>query len=334
MIHTAEDRLAPLLTREHNQLRALAPNLLVADAAAAPGDAQAQTNEAFSRKWLQIDHGGDDFTRMTAHQRGWYLDLYGFGSERELREHLRSCRYVVDCGTGTGNKAAWFAELSPETLVVAVDISESVLPAAEFYRERQPNLVFLRADIEAMRFFADGGFDYVNCDQVIHHTSDPPATFRELVRLARPGGELTCYVYRKKALPRELLDEHFREYCKSLSHEDLMALSRQLTDLGRLLDGIRGEFEFPSIPALNIEGGRMSVQRFLYWNFIKCFWNEEMGHELSVLTNYDWYSPSQAARYSEAEFRAWVEVAGLEVVHFHSEAACYSGRFRRPDIAR
>ena len=38
---------------------------------------------------------------------------------------------------------------------------------------------------------------------------------------------------------------------------------------------------------------------FLYWNFLKCFWNEDLGRETSVVTNYDWYSPSNARRYSK-----------------------------------
>ena len=89
------------------------------------------------------------------------------------------------------------------------------------------------------------------------------------------------------------------------------------------------QFESPDIPALGIKGGRYDVQRFLYWNFLKCYWNPELGRETSVVTNFDWYSPSNARRYSEAEVRALVDNHGLTVQHFHTEEACYSGRFRR-----
>jgi ubiquinone/menaquinone biosynthesis C-methylase UbiE len=309
------------------RLAALRPNLYVD---AALGEEASQTSEAFSRKWLQMTHGDDAFTRMLQHQKRWYLELYGFASEAALAQYLRRCNTVIDCGAGTGNKAAWFAELSPETLIIAVDLSESVLPAAEYYAKQHANLRFVRGDIGRMGFFRDGAFDYVNCDQVIQHTEDPPAVFRELARLTRPGGELTCYVYRRKAMPRELLDEHFRTHCKTMSHDELMALSRQLTELGRMLDKADVVLDFPAIPALGIEGGRQNIQRFLYWNFLKCFWNEELGEEVSVLTNLDWYSPSQAARYSETEFRAWISDARLVETHFHAEPACFSGRFKRP----
>src|SRR5262249_39840289 len=151
------------------------------------------------------------------------------------------------------------------------------------------------------------------------------------VRITTPGRDLTCYVYRKKALPRELLDERFREACKSMSNDALMELSRQLTDLGRLLSQFDDRpIDIPVVPALGIEGGRMTVQRFIYWNFLKCYWNEEIGYDGSIMTNFDWYSPSQAMRFSEVEFRTWIDAAQLETAHFHRETACYSGRFRRP----
>ena len=316
-------RLAAVLA---GNLEPVEPNLLI-DPALAGAE---QTTEVFSRKWSAYEHGGEMINRMTQLQRQWYLQLYGFAGEGELQDHLRRCSVIIDCGTGTGNKAAWFASLSPNTAVVAVDISESVIAAARYYRERHPNLVFVRADIAHMPFLRAGAFDYVNCDQVIHHTAHPPETFAELVRITRPGGELTCYVYRRKALPRELLDEHFREYAKRLDHATLMQLSEQLTALGKLLSEAYPEpLEFPAIPALGIEGGQMTVQRFIYWNMLKCYWNPDAGQQGSVMTNFDWYAPSTAFRYSEAEFRTWIERHGLETRHFHREPACLSGRFAR-----
>ena len=44
------------------------------------------------------------------------------------------------------------------------------------------------------------------------------------------------------------------------------------------------------------------VQRFIYWNFLKCFWKEDWGFDLSKSTNYDWYAPSNAKRFSKDEF--------------------------------
>ena len=292
-------------------------------------ETQSQTSNAFSDKWNQYRYGSADFEKMAEHQKAWYLDLYGFDDERALGDYLKKCSLVLDAGAGKCHKAAWFAQLSPSTLVLAADISESLDEAAEHYRHIN-NLFFIRCDIGRMPFLPNESFDYVSCDQVIHHTANPFKTFQELVRITRPKGELSVYVYRKKALPRELVDEHFRQLSKTLNHDQLMELSEQLTELGRTLCSLDQELDIPPIPVLGIEGGKMTVQRFLYWNFLKCFWNEEQGFRNSVMVNYDWYSPSQAFRYSKQEFRSWIEAEDLEEVHFHQEQACYSGRFLKP----
>ena len=41
----------------------------------------------------------------------------------------------------------------------------------------------------------DASFDYVFCNGVLHHTSDPYGGFRHLVRIARPGGFIVVGLY-------------------------------------------------------------------------------------------------------------------------------------------
>ena len=310
-----------------DSLKRLSSNLVASDISNL-ADSQLQTKEAFSKKWSLSDYESADFVKALEFQKNWYLRLYGFESEKKLARSLRPCKIMLDAGSGQGGKAAWFARLSPSTIIVAADISDSIIAASEYYRHYD-NMLFIQCDIADMPFFPNNYFDYVSCDQVIHHTKKPLKTFKELVRVTQINHDISCYVYRKKALPRELLDDYFREFSKELSHDEIMELSRRLTELGRTLSKIEKLVEFPSIPLLGIEGGKMTVQRFLYWNFIKCYWNEELGKDTSILTNYDWYSPSQAFRYSEQEFRDWIERENLDEVHFHSEQACYSGRFKK-----
>ena len=293
---------------------------------AASGDAnQQQTNDVFSEKWERYE-GSDEKEGLYEFQRQWYLKLYGFGSEAALREHLAGCDTVLDAGCGLGYKAAWFARLAPHALVVGMDFSAAAQQAAVTYRD-VPNLVFLRGDI-ARTGLRDGSVDYVSCDQVIMHTEDPERTFAELARVTQsPRGQFACYFYAKKALPRELLDDFFRTQCKNVSIEQLWEMSEQLSELGRRLSALKVEIDAPDIPLLGIKGGRYDVQRFVYWNFLKCFWNEDLGRETSVVTNFDWYSPSNARRFSEQEVGDLVRANGMAPGFFHSEEACHSGRF-------
>jgi ubiquinone/menaquinone biosynthesis C-methylase UbiE len=288
-------------------------------------DNQQQTTEVFSDKWERYGASAEK-EKLYDFQLDWYLKLYGFASEDALRDHLRHCELVLDAGCGLGYKAAWFARLAPQALVVGMDFSSAAAQAAQAYADL-PNLFFVRGDI-ASTGLRDGAADYVSCDQVIMHTEDPEATFAELARVTkRPDGQFACYFYAKKALPRELLDSYFRSHCKDLSRAQLWELSEQLTELGRRLSALNATFDAPDIPALGIKGGRIDVQRFLYWNFVKCFWNEELGPETSVITNFDWYSPSNARRFSESEVRELVRSKGMVDTFFHAEEACYSGRF-------
>ena len=288
---------------------------------------QQQTNEVFSDKWGRYEQS-EEKERLYEFQRQWYLKLYGFADEAALAAHLRRCRVVFDAGCGLGYKAAWFARLSPQTLVVGMDYSDAARQAAAAYAGL-PNLYFVQGDI-AHTGFASGSIDYVSCDQVIMHTEDPERTFSELARITAGGGQVACYFYAKKALPRELLDDHFRSKCAELTRDELWGMSEQLTELGRRLSELKVSFDAPDIPALGIKVGRVDVQRFIYWNFLKCFWNPELGHETSVVTNFDWYSPSNARRFSEAEVHDIVHGNGLDEVCFHAEEACYSGRFGKP----
>ncbi len=287
---------------------------------------QQNTNEAFSKKWIDYNESSEkqEYFKM---QKEWYLTLYGFESENNLRDFLKDKKTIYDAGCGVGFKAAWFAELAPHALVIGMDYSETAELAAHNYKELK-NLYFIQGDIAAP-IFKPGVFDYVSCDQVIMHTENPEKTFKVLSEVTSDNGEFSCYFYTKKALPRELLDDYFRTHCTNMSHDELMTMSEQLTELGKRLSELNVSFDAPEIPALGIKGGEIDLQRFIYWNFIKCFWNPKSGKQTSDMVNFDWYSPSNARRFSKEEVLALVSDNNLEICTFHEEEACYSGRFKK-----
>lgn len=287
---------------------------------------QLQTNEVFSEKWEKAANS-DDKAIAWEYQKKWYLRLYGFESEEEFSAFLKTKKVIFDAGCGLGYKAAWFAELSPESLVIAMDYSEAVFNASETYSSFS-NICFIQGDIAAT-VFKTGSIDYVSCDQVIMHTQDPDKTFAELSRVTSADGEFACYFYAKKALPRELVDDYFRHKCRDMSSEELWEMSEQLTELGKRLSELNVSFQSPAIPALGIKAGKYDIQRFVYWNFLKCFWNEGLGWENSLSCNFDWYSPSNARRFSKEEIIVLAESNHLTGVLFHSEEACYSGRWKK-----
>jgi len=288
---------------------------------------QQQTNDVFSTKWTSFSsEKGAEQEKFFEFQKEWFLELYGFKTESDLASHLKSCKVILDAGCGLGYKAAWFSSLAPKSTVIGIDYSSAVTVAHRKYKGIYNNLVFARGDIVSTQL-RDNVIDFTVCDQVIMHTENPRDTLKELSRITSPKGEVCCYWYRKKALPRELLDDHFRANTTKFTNEELWQLSREVLGLGKMLSEMKVVAEFPSVPSLGIEGGKMDLQRFIYWNFIKCFWNDDLGYATSLSTNFDWYSPVNAKRFSKEEVDADLKESGLSPNFFHEEESGYSGRF-------
>ena len=290
---------------------------------------QELTNDAFSEKWVQFSKEDlSDQNKLQDFQRDWFLQLYGFESEEQFGGWLQNFPVILDAGCGLGYKTYWFASLAPDSAIIAIDYSEAARVAYENSKDKYDNIFFAQGDIANTRLPAHS-VDLVICDQVIMHTEDPSKTLSELARITARHGEIFCYWYRRKALPRELLDEYFRVNNKSFSKEDLWKLSEEVLELGKKLSEMNITAEFPNLPSLGIKGGRMDLQRFIYWNFIKCFWNGDLGYQTSLSTNFDWYAPANARRFSKQEVMEDLGNIGFAPSYFHEETACYSGRFKR-----
>jgi ubiquinone/menaquinone biosynthesis C-methylase UbiE len=305
------------------------PGFFVIENKKSINETQSHTNNAFSEKW-QVYSQEDvaEQEKLFDFQKRWFLDLYGFQDEKLLAEHLRRFEYILDAGCGLGYKAAWFARLAPNSKVIGIDFSSASYNAYQRYKDEFSNLVFAKGDI-ANTLLDAGSIGFTVCDQVIMHTDDPRKTLSELSRITSHEGQVCCYWYRKKALPRELLVDYFRDNTSKLSTEELWVLSKEVLELGRMLSDLEVEANFPDLPSLGITGGKMDLQRFIYWNFIKCFWNEELGYSTSLSTNFDWYSPVNAKRFSELEIKDDLENAALKEIFWHEEEACFSGRFSK-----
>jgi len=290
---------------------------------------QEQIKDIYSEKWEEFDKG-EQKDHVFNFQREWFLKLYGFSAEEDLKKYLSNKKVIIDAGCGLGYKSAWFAQLAPHATVIGIDVCESVFIASNNYKHLK-NLYFYQSDIANTRL-KENSIDFVVCDQVIMHTENPEKTFNHLVNLTSQFGEFACYVYRKKALPRELLDDYFREATHNIPKEKIWEMSSQLTELGKRLSEINVSFEAPEIPLLGIKSGTYDIQRFIYWNFIKCFWKEEWGKEMCDATNFDWYAPSNAKRYVKEEFLEMASQNQLNVRFFHEEEACYSARFYKKNF--
>lgn len=285
-----------------------------------------QTNEVFSRKWVETAKF-KEVELLYKQQYNWFFELYGFKNNEDIALYLKDKKVIIDAGCGLGYKAFWFSKLAPESIVIGIDLSDSIDLAIDKYKDCK-NLYFLKGDISKTNL-KENTCDFVVCDQVIMHTENPDLTFKHLSQITKLNCDFACYFYRKKALPRELLDDYFRSATHNVDDSDMWQMSEQLTELGKVLSELNVKFISPEIPLLGIKGGEYDLQRFIYWNFIKCYWNPDWGFNLSKITNYDWYSPSNARRYERAEIHELVMNSNMSISYWHEEEACFSGRFMK-----
>jgi len=143
----------------------------------------ARTFESFGYEWTTFSSVREEDARYAEH----YL--------RDLALERLDGVLGLDAGCGRGRYSRF---LAPHLgALVALDGSDAVRAAAENTRDLS-NTVVIRSDLRRPPF-ADGTFGFVACFGVLHHLEDPREGFDRLVRLLRPGGILSLYLYSRPA---------------------------------------------------------------------------------------------------------------------------------------
>jgi SAM-dependent methyltransferase len=292
------------------------------------------TAKSFVDKWRQNPRGFFEETlRAGSDTQTWILERNGFDSPEALRRYLEGKHRVLDAGCGNGRVTALLRKLSsPEkTEVVGID-----LVAADIARENLAGEGNLR--IETGDLLGDlaglGRFDFIYCQEVLHHTADPRRAFANVRGLLEPGGEIAIYVYKVKAPARELVDDYVRGQIAGMSYEEAVGHCGEITELGKALAGSGARVKVPAVRVLGIEAGEYDLQRFIYHFFAKCYWNPGVNHDENVMINYDWYHPQLASRHTLEEIEGWFDAAGVDIVHRYVDFYGITVRGRGRAVAR
>jgi 2-polyprenyl-3-methyl-5-hydroxy-6-metoxy-1,4-benzoquinol methylase len=147
-------------------------------------------------------------------------------------ETLRGQR-LLDAGCGNGTLSAALAERGLE--VFAMDYSTSVYRAfatrlvdSAMSRDGLARLQYVQGDVQRAPF-ADGYFDVVYSDGVLHHTPDTRTSFMALARKVKAGGQFFVWLYRKDCGRRARLKLDVvnlgRKTLRPLSHDKKLALA-------------------------------------------------------------------------------------------------------------
>jgi len=273
-----------------------------------------KTEFAFSSKWKKFNKTYHN-KKWYDSQKKWFLERFGWNNISNFNNFLKSKKFILDAGTGIGNSAHLFSN-NKKSQVFAIDASESVIFAYKKYG-KLPNVHFIQTDIRKLPF-KKKFFDFICSDQVLHHTKDTQSSFKYLTKFLQKAGTISIYVYKKKGPIREFSDDHIRKFAIDMSEKECMKLSKDMALLGKSLSKLNKKIKIHSdIPVLGIKAGVYDVQRFIYWNFLKCWYSDDVPFEQSIATNFDWYFPKYAYRHTPKEVKKWFKDVKLKITHFN-----------------
>lgn len=109
----------------------------------------------------------------------------------EARGSARGGR-VLDVGTGTALIPIALARADLQAQVLGVDLAESMLEVGRRNVEKaglESRITLELVDAKGLPF-ADGGFDAVVSNSIVHHIPEPAQALAGMVRLVAPGGTL------------------------------------------------------------------------------------------------------------------------------------------------
>jgi ubiquinone/menaquinone biosynthesis C-methylase UbiE len=99
---------------------------------------------------------------------------------------------MLDIGTGPGHMPPLICDRDPDATVVGVDLAQHMIAAAENNLAKTTHgarIEYVHMDAKGLNF-ADGEFDTVFSNTILHHIPDPRPFLREARRVLRPGGTL------------------------------------------------------------------------------------------------------------------------------------------------
>lgn len=131
------------------------------------------------------------------------MEEYKYSQEPEIQSFAQFSRYhgkkVLEAGVGAGTDFLQWVRCG--ATAYGIDLTEAAIEQTskrlELYGLKAEEL--RQADCEQLPY-ADDCFDLVYSWGVIHHTPDTEKALSELIRVAKPGGEIKIMIYNRHSL--------------------------------------------------------------------------------------------------------------------------------------
>ena len=249
------------------------------------------TFRLFNYKWKKVPDWGIKTEKIYVN---WYLKRYGFKNIASLKKFLKTKNNIFDAGCGVGRDTKLFAKLAPKSNIFACDQSTHALKEVRKKLGKLKNVKIFKADI-TKKIKKKEKFDFISCDQVLHHTPNPGQTLKNLYSSLKVGGYLNFFVCRKKNAYRDFVDDHLMNYFQNKSPKELWEFSKIVTNFGKALYDLK---------ILNVKFNNKkysNIQIFIHNQIFRCWYNPNIDLKLSISSNYDWFSNNP--RYNTYEIK-------------------------------
>ena len=287
-------------------------------AATAMSVEQKQTEQVYGFKWSKRDTFESDASLQMMER--WSNERYREASEW-FPPHAHTYT-VLDAGCGAAYTGLqYFRPILDRIRYIGADISASVDVAKTRMLDAGADAAFIQCDLTRLPL-PHGALDAIFSEGVLHHTDSTRGAIHSLAPLLKSGGLFMFYVYRRKGPIREFTDDYIREKMQTMTPEEGWKAMEPLTRMGNLLGELDVEIDIPErIHLLDIDAGKINLQRFFYWHILKCFYRPDYSLKEMNHINFDWFAPKNASRQSPEEVRAWCSDAGLHILHERIEEA-------------
>lgn len=265
-----------------------------------------QTTDAFGWQWHNSNMGHNDGSKR--YSRQLFFDRYGI-SEDEFKMYIED-KVLYDPAIGSGRVEHIFAKYAKE--IYATDLSDAVYKAKENLSKLFNHINYFKGNLINPPF-KENSFDVVVCHAILQHTGNTFEGIKSLVNVLKEDGIIFFDVYRKAAPLRDFTDDFVRNLVSDLEPQEAWDKLIPITKLAQELHGKNIKVK-NEIKELEIEEGEYDLQRFVYYKFIKTFWNENMSFEDNHMVVFDWYYPKVSERYTIEEVKLWLSKLNLEIV--------------------
>ncbi len=267
----------------------------------------------FDYKWQRVPNWAGDTEEI---YRNWYLQRYGYETIDGLRQFLKDKKRILEAGCGLARDSKMFAECNSKAEIVAMDQSPAALKIARQTLKPFKNCHVVRADIT--NFKHDRLFDFISCDQVLHHTPNPTETLSHLYRCLESGGVLNFFVCRKKNALRDVVDDLIMDHARTMTPQELWEFAEAVTYFAKALHDL-------GIPDVGFKETKYeSLQRLVHNQVFRCWYNPAIDFDLSVSSNYDWFSGNPRFNAEEVKEMMRDGLGQHQVLRFYEDDASIS----------